>query len=182
MILPKLIFPGKFLRPLQVSRSLFYRLLCISMYSRYCSIVRNMRWKSAVWRWVLFVHMYFLKMVGLTSTSRCEWFRVVGEWNSRTLYVSCAVNGGQIVRGVSWLNGSRMLWLRDSRSMYVYMWFVVPVHQEQSSVSRLLQWCSCCGVTILSCNVLQAMSLSAEDEVVTESPQLGVPTSQWHNP
>lgn len=179
MILPKWIFPGKFLN---VSRSLFHRLPCIAMYCRYCSIMRNMRWKSAVLRWVLFVHRCFLKMVGLTSTSRCGSFRVVGEWNSRTVYVSCAVNGALVVRGVSWLNGFRMLWLRGSRSMYVYMWFVVPVHQEQSSVSRLLHWCSCCGVTILSCNVLQEMSLSAEDEVLTESPQLGVPTSQWRNP
>jgi hypothetical protein len=65
------------------------------------------------------------------------------------------------------------------------MWSLVPVipgHHGQSSVYRSPNWWSSCGVTILLCNVLQQISLSAEDGMVTECIHLGVLTSQWHSP
>jgi hypothetical protein len=63
----------------------------------------------------------------LPRTAYCWWpwlvptgsLRVLGVWYrgwiSRTVHVSSAVGGGLIVRGISWLNGSKRLWLRGSR-------------------------------------------------------------------
>jgi hypothetical protein len=45
---------------------------------------------------------------------------------------------------------------------------VIPGHQGQSAVYRLLHWCSYSGVTILLWSILHTMSPSAEDWVVSD--------------
>jgi hypothetical protein len=70
--------------------------------------------------------------------------------NSRILYVSSAVGASRVVRGVSSITVPEAC----------DMWSAVPLvpgHQGQPSVSRLLHWCTCCGVTILLRNISQAI-------------------------